>query len=752
MIPRTTTSNDGCRPTRILFVAPVAVEGGVAEVLVGLFRRADDGMYEPHVIFLRDGPVARRFSPTEATVLSAGRLRTPTALPRASARLHREIKRLRPDVIVALEPRAHLYSVVPAALQRIPALWMQHAIPGALDRFVGRLPTAGAVMNSEFIRDLSRPVTRAPLYLVRPGVDVEKFARSSADGIRERHGITTEAPLIGIVGRLQSWKGQDLFLRAAAQVTAKHDDSLFVVVGGAEMGWEDQDYPRVLPDLASRLGIARRVTFTGQTSEIAQWMAAMDIVVHASRNEPYGMVICEALAAGRPLVTVDEGGPLELVTDAQTCIMTRRDPEALADAITRLLEDQPLRERLVVNGLAHARETMSDTAMAKTFGRVLRIAGGMPTLASDGRRRVMFVAPVAVAGGANEVLLALASAKHASYEALVVVLRPGPLVRRLSAAGVDHVLMDAGQFRAPLRLARTQLQLDRLIASWRPDLVFSTEALGHLYAALPAARHGVPAVWRQPARPSARHLIDRLATLLRSRAVVVASEFIAGEQAKVGSRPIEVIRPGIDLSRLSDGDGAGLRRKLGIPAEAVLVAMIGRLQPWKGQHLFLEAAATIAAAHPLVHFAVVGGAEMGWEKGDYPGQLHDLSAKLGLDERLMFAGQSSRVQDWYAAADILVHASDHEPFGLVLCEAMLMGCAVISVDEGGPREIIDHGRTGLLVRRTADGLAKAMDELISDAARCRYLGAQARELAHRDFASERMVEQFEAFFARHARC
>jgi glycosyltransferase involved in cell wall biosynthesis len=751
------TGSERPRP-RVLLVAPVAVDGGVVEVLSGLVRRCEEGGYVPTIVFLRDGPAVSRFAACGPVVLHAGHLRRPLAFVRTVIALDRIVRRARPDVVVAMEPSAHLYAAGPAWWTRVPAVCMHHGLPdrgSRIDRLAGKLPCAMAVVNSMFVLERCRSLTKAPLRVVQPGVDVDAMANGDGHAIRQNFGIPAHAPLLAIVGRLQAWKGQALFLEAAALVAARDPEARFAVVGGANMGWEDPGYPRMLHELAERLAIADRVTFAGHTRHVPDWMAAADVAVHASQNEPYGLVLCEALASGCAVVSVAEGGPLELIRHGQTGLLTPRDARSLASAMNRLVADPPLRRRLGSAGRAQARERMSDVRMARGFGGVLTTVTRRPRRRRQDleRLRVMFVAPVSVQGGANEVLLALADpGDHGAYDSLVVALRAGPLVDRLVAGDVEHVLLNAPRMRSLVATGRAIRQLDRLIHSWRPDVVFSGEASGHVYAALPAARQRVPALWRQPARPSARDPMDLIANRLPARGVVVASRFIAAEQEQAGPRPVSIIAPGIAVGRLDGADGPRLRREQGIPTDAVLVTIVGRLQPWKGQDLFLHAAAEVASAHPDARFAIVGGAEMGWETGDFPRALRELASSLGIAERVCFSGQTDDVSHWYGASDIVVHASDHEPFGLVLCEAMLMGCAVVATDEGGPREIIDHERTGLLIERNAAAMGRAIERMLADPVHRRRLGEAAREVAARQFTSARMVRDFEALMHEHARC
>lgn len=154
------------------------------------------------------------------------------------------------------------------------------------------------------------------------------------------------APLVGIVGRLEEWKGQKIFLRAAALVATSHPDARFLVVGGALLGWEG-DYPLRLQRLAKELGIDERVYFAGHQDDVYPWFDAMDVVVHASSAEPFGLVIVEAMALGKALVASDSGGPAEIVEQGTSGLLVGHgDHAAMAKAVADLLSDPARRARM----------------------------------------------------------------------------------------------------------------------------------------------------------------------------------------------------------------------------------------------------------------------------------------------------------------------------------------------------------------------------------------------------------------------
>lgn len=362
---------------RVLFVAPVAVAGGVSEVLRALTAPRERRPYEPSVLFLRPGPAVQRLCRPSGTVdcIDVGRMRSPIAVGRGVRSVAGRLRRLRPDVVVGLEPSAQIYVALPARRLGIPVVWQQHAAvdPRSIVGRVARsLPAAAAVANSEYVALGMRSRTRCPVVVVRPGVDTRRMAAADGRGPRRSIGLSDDDPLVGIVGRLQPWKGQHLFLRAVAGLVDRHPAARFVIVGGAEMGWERGDYPEQLRVLARRLGLGDRVTFTGQVDDAAEWIAACDVVVSASDAEPYGLVVCEAQAAGTAVVAVASGGPLELIEHGVDGVLCDRDAASLRAAIDRLLADDELRATIGRAGAARARAQHDAQRMTTELGRLLR--------------------------------------------------------------------------------------------------------------------------------------------------------------------------------------------------------------------------------------------------------------------------------------------------------------------------------------------------------------------------------------------
>jgi glycosyltransferase involved in cell wall biosynthesis len=209
---------------------------------------------------------------------------------------------------------------------------------------------------------------------VHSGVQLERLPESPAD-IRAEFGWPDDALVVTIPGRLESWKGQDVFLRAAAEVAKRVPTARFVVLGGALYGW-DEEFAAGLPRLAESLGIAGKVAFTGHRDDALALIAGSDVVTHCSTSpEPFGMVVIEAMALGRPMIASNTGGPPEIIADGETgLLIPPGQPAVLAETVVSLLVDADRRAAIADAGRQVAHERFSAKEMARALAAVYRQA------------------------------------------------------------------------------------------------------------------------------------------------------------------------------------------------------------------------------------------------------------------------------------------------------------------------------------------------------------------------------------------
>ena len=321
--------------------------------------------------------------------------------------------------------------------------------------------------------------------------------------------------------------------------------------------------------------------------------------------------------------------------------------------------------------------------------------------------RLLFTLPWATrSGGAEEMLQALVEGGAAQgYESELAFLQEGPWPEQLRAEGVPVHVLGAGRVRELHTGARAVLRLARILRRRRPDVILNWTAKTQLYGAPAAVLAGLGArvVWWQHAIPS-DHWLDRCATALPAAAIGCTSHAAAEAQRGIRpARPMFVVAAGTrvperDASGSAGGPAAGTTPGLPEPASGTLVVgLVARLQPWKGQDRLVRAAALLRERGHDVHVLLVGGDS--WELApDYARALPRLIADLEMDEHVTMTGEVPDAGPYIDRMDVLVNASDPEPFGIVLLEAMARGVAVVAVDRGGPREIVESGVTGVLAR------------------------------------------------------
>jgi glycosyltransferase involved in cell wall biosynthesis len=173
-----------------------------------------------------------------------------------------------------------------------------------------------------------------------------------------------------------------------------------------------------------------------------------------------------------------------------------------------------------------------------------------------------------------------------------------------------------------------------------------------------------------------------------------------------------------------------IRERFGIPANARLLGIAARMNPWKGQRELIEAAALLRATFPDLHVMILGS-----NVPEVRADFEKRAREGGISERLHFGGFQEDVRPFLQAFDLFVHPSYGEPFGLSIAEAMAMRRPVIACNTGGVPEIITHGKDGWLVEeRSAEAVAKAITTLLNDAELCRQLGERGRETVRARFS------------------
>ena len=193
------------------------------------------------------------------------------------------------------------------------------------------------------------------------GVAAERFRGGDGARLRAELGVPAAAAVVGTVGRISTQKAQDDFLRAAALIRDQRPDTVFLIVGGSD----DPELSRRLHTLTADLGLADQVRFTGYRSDLADVYAALDVFVLSSHWEGFGLVLVEAMAAGRPVVTTDVGPVAEVVgREGAAVLVPPGASHRLAAEVLALLQDPERAAQVGRLGEVRARQWTWDAAAA----------------------------------------------------------------------------------------------------------------------------------------------------------------------------------------------------------------------------------------------------------------------------------------------------------------------------------------------------------------------------------------------------
>lgn len=291
-------------------------------------------------------------------------------------------------------------------------------------------------------------------------------------------------------------------------------------------------------------------------------------------------------------------------------------------------------------------------------------------------------------------------------------------------------------------------RLARVMAQVQPDLVHVNDRLTVNRGAIWAAKmNRLPLVCHVRGWDSWT-IFDRWLDQSVARYLCISGA-VADQMATLGvlQRRLTVVYNGLDVEDFSTVADPALRQAWQTPPDGPLAGLVGRIVPWKGQHIFLQAVAQIARKNPAFHAWIVGEPEVGAES--YAQTLHHLAESSGIAQRIHFLGHQEDIPGLLPSLDLLVHASvEPEPFGRVLIEGMAAQLPVIATDAGAVPEIVQAGQTGLLVPPgDAMAMASAIERLLSYPAQAVALGRAGREHVRQHFSAAQTVRGVEAVYA-----
>ena len=340
--------------------------------------------------------------------------------------------------------------------------------------------------------------------------------------------------------------------------------------------------------------------------------------------------------------------------------------------------------------------------------------------------------------GGVEVLLATLSRERAccpEMEPFFALCFQGLLSGQLAGSGTPAADLGGVQTRYPWQVWRARRRLARLLREQPVDVVVCHMAWAHAIFGPVVRRARLPLVYWMHDVAEGKHWIERWAARCPPDLAVCNSRFTSRSLAKLFPRatpPHRVIFYPVSEPSTATEDRAAVRAALDTPGDACVLIQVGRMEPYKGAALHLDALARLASVPGWVGW-IVGGVQRPHEAA-FLADLQTRAARTGITGRLRFLGQREDVPALLAAADVFCQPNLRgEPFGIVFIEAMYAGLPVVSTALGGALEIVD-GSCGRLVPPTDPAaLADVLGTLVADpdlrARLGRYGRARARGLS-----------------------
>lgn len=352
-----------------------------------------------------------------------------------------------------------------------------------------------------------------------------------------------------------------------------------------------------------------------------------------------------------------------------------------------------------------------------------------------GRPRVWHVDSVRRPGGGQiQISYLLAGLTERGVDCTLVCPPDSPLNRLDLPASVTIIHLS---LRAEWDLWSVRC-LKRLIRSHQPNILHAHDAHSHTVCVLARSPDQRVIVHRRVSFPIRQHLLTHWKYGRRVDHFIAVAGSVRDQllRADVPEEKVSVIHSAVDLSRFSDDqlETESLRAQLGLDKAGTVIGTVGRLTKEKRHDWLLETLAPLLADRPSARVVLVGS-------GPERSRLESLAQRLGIGQQVVFTGYREDACRLLPIFDVYVLCSESEGYPVSLVEAMAAGCAAVSTDVGGVREIVTPGYDGILVRADDAGAFRdALDQLLADANRRAALGRAARQTARRSWGTKTMVD------------
>jgi glycosyltransferase involved in cell wall biosynthesis len=379
--------------------------GGSHYCLIHLLENLDRSQYEPTVVFYEEHQVIDRFRAAADTVIlkqndpvqwgaeAKGLLGLPVVLARRAVNFLKFLRTVAGNVRFMQQRGIELLHlnnsitrhqdwILASLIAGIPCVVHERGLSASytfLDRFYAKRVKL-IVPMSRWIKDhmVERGVPGDNIKVMYDGLDPERqVVARTPEALRAAWKVKPDQHIIGIVGNIRPWKGQETVVRAMAEVAKVRKDVVCFFVGAPTV--DDKHYQERLQRLVQEFGIQDQVRFTGYQKDVPSFVNMMRVLVHASTDpEPFGMVVLEGMAQKKAVIGSRAGGPVEMIVEGETgYTFVPGDAKMLAGQLLELLADPEKTARMGEAGYQRlVREFTMRRYMSEIHGAYRAILGG----------------------------------------------------------------------------------------------------------------------------------------------------------------------------------------------------------------------------------------------------------------------------------------------------------------------------------------------------------------------------------------
>lgn len=644
------------------------------------------------------------------------------------------IKKRRIDLLYTVNSQL-IDGALAARVCGLPHIW--HVKEPVSSKLLARLIhylSNRVILIGEFAGGIFRKHNLAPdAKVVREGVDLGAYPASGGLDLRRSLGIKNDELTVAMIGHILSmWKEHGLFIRMAGLLRKRFPKCKFVIFGkkppdkGNILYNDTVKYGGALDDMVKKAGFSGNFIWAGYCKDIPAMMHSVDILIHPASREGFGRIAIEAMAAGRPVVGPDRGGITESVVDGVTGFLAKPgNAEDFARKTAKLLEDTELRKR---TGAAGRLRVEKDFSLKRHVEEIENIYEELLGEGAHKSHRILYVVGGLGAGGLEGQLYHILRGIDREH------LKPG--VAAWSFNEDEAYVSKIRNLGVPIYglggrpVISKFINLRRLIKTIRPEIVHSFSFYTNFPVFLTSLGLGALCLGSVQNdfvtdRREEGFLLGRLSGRWPRKQIFNSLAASRNASSSGGLfRPAEhfVVKNGIDTERFK----AHPIESHGRPC----IAGIGSLTRRKRWDRLLNAVAGLKEEGFDFKIKIAG-------PGPMRGRLQEMTAALGVEDRVEFLGYRDDISCLLNEAAFVVHTADVEGRPNAIMEAMAAGRAVVAVSAGDVPDIVEDKKTGFVIRSTdAKGLIAAIKLLINDRSLCIKMGAAGRIKAERKFGFE----------------